>query len=245
MSVAGFTAKIHGYLLVGKPHGALQIEAVGRLDHGHDHRSHLFVGDEDWLERERRVVFDFGVAQARSNSRASAARGRRSCLCRTPCQIFLSQTRQTLSAFASATTGPCKTGNGGVFLSLCNMMSNARQTPLPSNLTSIEDMTNSALPLILFDATPPPALPASSPVLMLKFESLTQTGLPSHLTFVVPFAVSDDFAMFGYGIGIGPAGEGVLQTSGKAIVVPLLDAWTTERKLTPTAPTRATSGQVS
>jgi hypothetical protein len=44
------------------------------------------------------------------------------------------------------------------------------------------------------------------------------------LTFDVPFAVSDDFAMLGYGIGTGPAGEGVLQTSGNAIVVPLLEA---------------------
>src|SRR3954470_18559194 len=130
-----------------------------------------------------------------------------------------------------ATTGPCSRGNGGVFLSLCSMMSNARHTFLPSNFTSIENMTNSALPLILLDATPPPALPASSPVLMLKFESFTHTGLPSHLTFVVPDAVSEDLAIFGYGIGIGPAGEGVLHTSGKAIVVPLLPACTTERKL--------------
>ena len=76
---------------------------------------------------------------------------------------------------------------------------------------------------------------------MLKFESLTQTGLPSHLTFVVPFAVSEDLAMFGYGIGIGPAGDGVLHTSGKAIVVPLLDACTTERKLTPTVTGMSTS----
>ena len=88
--------------------------------------------------------------------------------------------------------------------------------------------------MILLETTPPPALPASSPVLMLKFESLTQIGLPSHLTFVVPLAVSDDLAMFGYGIGIGPAGDGVLHTSGNAIVVPLLLAWTTDRKLTPT-----------
>ena len=30
--------------------------------------------------------------------------------------------------------------------------------------------------------------------------------------------------MFGYGIGIGPAGDGVLHTSGKAMVIPLLSA---------------------
>src|SRR4051812_13267738 len=121
-----------------------------------------------------------------------------------------------------ATPGPCSGGNGGVFLSLCSMMSNARHTFLPSNFTSIENMTNSALPLILFDTTPPPALPASSPVLMLKFESFTHVELPSHFTLVVPLAVSDDLAMLGYGIGIGPPGDGVLQTSGKAVVMPLL-----------------------
>jgi hypothetical protein len=80
---------------------------------------------------------------------------------------------------------------------------------------------------------------------MLKFESLTQTGLPSHLTLVVPLAVSEDFAMFGYGIGIGPAGDGVLHTSGNAIVVPLLDACTTDKKLTPTLTPISSSTQVS
>jgi hypothetical protein len=34
-------------------------------------------------------------------------------------------------------------------------------------------------------------------VLVLKFESFTQTGLPSTETFLLPFAVSDDFAIFG------------------------------------------------
>src|SRR4051812_31570893 len=135
---------------------------------------------------------------------------------------------------ATATTGPCTNGNGGVFLSLCSMLSSARQTFLPSNFPSIENRMNSAFPLILFEATPPPALPASSPVLMLKFESLTHAGLPSHLTFDVPLAVSEDFAMFGYGIGTGPAGDGVLQTSGNAVVMPLLSAWTTDNELTPT-----------
>jgi fucose permease len=69
---------------------------------------------------------------------------------------------------------------------------------------------------------------------MRKFELEIQVDSPSHLTFFVPAAVSDDFAMFGYGIGIGPPGLGVLQTSGNAIVVPLLDACTTDMLLTPT-----------
>src|SRR5690606_40922074 len=133
------------------------------------------------------------------------------------------------------TSGPWRSGKGGVFLSLWSMRSKARATPLPSNLTTKETLANSAVPLIFPETTPPPAEPASSPVLMLKFESFTQTGFPSHLTFFVPFAVSDERAMLGYGIGIGPAGLGVLQTSGNAMVVPLLDSWTTARPLTPTA----------
>src|SRR4030095_9766319 len=99
-----------------------------------------------------------------------------------------------LSVLGIATTGPCSTGNGGVFLSLCNIRSNARGTFLPSNWTSNEKFTNSAFPLILFDATPPPAPPASSPVLILKFESFTHVDSPSHFTLVVPDAVSDDWA---------------------------------------------------
>src|SRR5688572_27502933 len=146
------------------------------------------------------------------------SRGGPSC----PTQIGSSQTAQHGFACAIAMTGPCNTGNGGVFLSLCNMVSSARHTFFPSNFTSIENRTNSALPLILLDATPPPALPASSPVLMLKFESLTHAGLPSHLTFVVPLAVSEDLAIFGYGIGTGPPGVGVLHTSGKHGVTPPL-----------------------
>src|SRR5437660_8803606 len=102
------------------------------------------------------------------------------------------------------------TGNGGVFLSLWSIGSIARATFLPSKKTSKEKFTNSALPLTLFEAMPR-RLPASSPVLTWKFESFTQVGLPSHFTVLLPFAVSDDFAMLGYGIGTGGAGgAGVL-----------------------------------
>jgi len=69
-------------------------------------------------------------------------------------------------------------------------------TFLPSNFTSKEKLTNSAFPLILFEATPS-RLPASSPLLTMKLESLTHTGLPSHCTVDAPWAVSDDWAMFG------------------------------------------------
>ena len=73
----------------------------------------------------------------------------------------------------------------------------ARGTFFPSIFTSMLKFTNSALPLVLLDATPPPAVPASSPVLVLKLESFRHTGLPSTLTLLLPEAVSDDCAMLG------------------------------------------------
>ena len=82
---------------------------------------------------------------------------------------------------------------------------------------------NSAFPLVELETTPP-AEPASSPVLVEKFDPCSMTGFPSIFTEELPCAVSEDCAMLGYGIGIGPAGEGVLHTSGKAVATPLLDA---------------------
>src|SRR5437868_791979 len=93
---------------------------------------------------------------------------------------------------------------------------------------------NSAFPLILLEIIPK-RLPASSPVDILKLESFTQTGLPSQVVFLAPWAVSADLAMLGYGTGTnGAGGAGVLQTSGKAILTPLLPAWMTLMLFTPT-----------
>jgi hypothetical protein len=64
-------------------------------------------------------------------------------------------------------------------------------------------------------------------VLILKFEFLSMIGFLSILTVLEPLAVSLDWAMLGYGMGIGPAGVGVLHTSGKDMVIPVLPAWTT------------------
>lgn len=58
-------------------------------------------------------------------------------------------------------------------------------------------MTNSALPLVLADIIPPPAVPASSPTEVEKTESFTQMGFPSAFTFFVPLSVSPDLAMLG------------------------------------------------
>ena len=80
---------------------------------------------------------------------------------------------------------------------------------------------NSAFPLVQLDTTPP-AEPASSPVLWEKLLPCSMTGQPSASVFLLPWAVSLDWAMLGYGIGMGPAGLGVLHTSGKAMAIPLL-----------------------
>ena len=47
-------------------------------------------------------------------------------------------TNTGFSSFITTIIGGCSTGNGGVFLSLCNIKSNARATFLPSTFTSIE-----------------------------------------------------------------------------------------------------------
>src|SRR5262249_26016908 len=73
----------------------------------------------------------------------------------------------------------------------------------------------------------PPMEPGSSPLLMLKFESLSMIGLPSHLTVLLPLSVCADIAMFGYGVGTGPPGVGVLQTSSWVVAIPVLALCTT------------------
>src|SRR5688572_13010690 len=83
-----------------------------------------------------------------------------------------------------------------------------------------------AFPRLTLDTTPPTD-PASSPVLELKFEPLSMMPSPSALTVVLVSDASDDLATFGYGIGTGPAGDGVLHTSGNAMDMPLLFLCTT------------------
>ena len=70
----------------------------------------------------------------------------------------------------------------------------------------------------------PPAVPGSSPKLMLYSEPLMAIILLFFaLTVLVPFFSVPWFAVLGYGIGTGPPGVGVLQTSGiVAIDMPIV-----------------------
>src|SRR5207249_4094548 len=52
-------------------------------------------------------------------------------------------------------------------------------------------------------------------------------GLPSHLTVVLPSLVFAERAIFGYGVGMGPPGLGVLQISSCVLAMPTLPWWTT------------------
>jgi len=79
--------------------------------------------------------------------------------------------------------------------------------------------------------TTPPAVPASSPLQLLNSDPLMAAMLPpSTLTVVVPLLRSLDMErMMGYGMGTGPPGLGVLQTSGAVLLAnPLLPWWTKE-----------------
>src|SRR6267142_1986960 len=79
----------------------------------------------------------------------------------------------------------------------------------------------------------PPELPASSPTLRVNSDPLIAHMLPpSAATVAVPPDRSVDRAIFGYGTGTGPPGDGVRQTSGRvAVVMPPLERCTSEMPL--------------
>ncbi len=78
-----------------------------------------------------------------------------------------------------------------------DMDSPIRHTFFPSNFTSNEYIMNSHSPLNLLLMTPPPAVPASSPVLIIYLAPLTMGIFPSVFTFFGPLDVSEDLPMFG------------------------------------------------
>src|SRR5262245_100435 len=100
-------------------------------------------------------------------------------------------------------------------LPLCAVGSMNRTTPFPSTLTSVLALIHVSLPLNL-DEISPPAVPGSSPVLVLISESASATGLPSIFVFLLPLDSIESEAEFTNGVGTGPAGVGTLQTSGGA-----------------------------
>src|SRR3954466_14432211 len=118
-----------------------------------------------------------------------------------------------------------------MFFLLWNNGSPMRQTLFPSNLTSNEYIMNSQTPMLTLDATPP-ATPASSPDDFMYVAPLTIGIAPSVVPLVGPPVVSEAWPTFGYGIGTGGAGgAGVLQTSGKTMLMPPLCLWAIPRKL--------------
>src|SRR5262249_51462725 len=84
----------------------------------------------------------------------------------------------------------------------------------------------------------PRSVPASSPVLVPKTQPSMATEWPSHRTFLVPLARSDDFAMFTRGStmngGVGGTGGGALRTSSGGVLTPPLPLCTTDSVFTPT-----------
>src|SRR5436190_18267509 len=109
-------------------------------------------------------------------------------------------------------------------------MSRCLTTFSPSIFTSIDHMLKYTLP-VFFEVTRPflGAAPASSPVLLLKYDLfLSITSFPEIFTVVEPSVVSVAIPVLGYGMGTpgGVAGVcgGVKQTSGNAqIVLPEAD----------------------
>src|SRR5262245_44244322 len=95
------------------------------------------------------------------------------------------------------------------------ILSLSRHAFWPSSFTSKEYRIQLASFMLVLETTPP-AVPASSPTQRLNSEPFTAHMFPpSALTVVVPPVRSLDSDMItGYGIGIGPPGLGVLQTSG-------------------------------
>jgi hypothetical protein len=109
-----------------------------------------------------------------------------------------------------------------MFFLLWNSESPIRHTFLFSNLTSMEYSMNSHSLRLTFDMIPP-IVPGSSPEDLEYLAPFTIGIFPSVFTVDGPLEVSEDWPMFGYGMGIGGAGgAGVLQTSGNAGLIPPL-----------------------
>lgn len=111
------------------------------------------------------------------------------------------------------------------FLSFCVVGSMKRTIPFFSG-----PYRTVALAFVIVRAPPvlplftPPTDPASSPELVSTTESISNTGYPPTSKVTVTSFASDSWAMFGYGSGMLPEADGVLQTSGKAKAIPFLGA---------------------
>src|SRR5690349_3893610 len=85
--------------------------------------------------------------------------------------------------------------------------------------------------MLTFEMTPP-SVPGSSPDERMYWAPFTIGIWPSVLTVVGPCDASIDRPILGYGIGTGgPGGAGVLQTSGKTVLMPPLPLCAIPREL--------------
>src|SRR5579871_1338017 len=101
-------------------------------------------------------------------------------------------------------------------------MSRWRGASSPSTVTSKEKLVKYAFPCTTALTTPPPVLWAASlPVDLARNEDFLAIGFPSMVTDDAPPCRSAPWAMFGSGIGTGPAGGvgGQRFTSGKQMVL--------------------------
>jgi len=88
-------------------------------------------------------------------------------------------------------------------------------------------LTGDAAPFVFPDTTPPPAVAASLPVDVPRYESFKATGAPLMDTVLEPFFRSLLRAMLGKGMGTGPVGPGTWHTSAKPTTVRGYRKWST------------------
>ena len=90
--------------------------------------------------------------------------------------------------------GGCINGCGAVFFRLDTILSSLRTAGLPSIITSLEKVMNSAICPMEPEATPAHA-PGASPCDILKLDFALQVGLPCTLTDEAPMSVIFDSAI--------------------------------------------------
>src|SRR4051812_1478722 len=103
----------------------------------------------------------------------------------------------------------------GAFVEFCSDALVRRVAGMPWTITVNAPVRWRDGPITMPDATPV-ATPALSPLLSGVDVPRLWAGVPPNSTLVTFGTAVGPIAMFGYGIGTGPAGDGVRHTSGNA-----------------------------